>query len=407
MAHDTQRTWEKNRKKKPDTGHKVAVIGSGPAGLTASYYLVLQGHTVTVFESMHLAGGMMRYGIPAYRLPRDVLDREIEDIQAAGVTLRAGTRITSIDELMDQGYDAVLVAVGAHKGAKLRIPGADHPSVMAGLDFLRQINEGEQIAMGNRVLVLGGGNVAFDCARVARRMGAQQVSIACLECRAELPAACDEIEQGEDEGITIVPEKTFTRIVHTDGKIKGVEFLDVASFCFDEDMGLEIETVEGSGHLMAADMVLFAVGQLPDIPEEFDIDLTERGLVELDPYMLSTSREEVFAAGDAVSGTASVIKAIAAGRKAAAAVDKFLGGRGRIDDALAPVLEPEKWLGPANGFASLSRCEETCLLPDERVKSFCEVVTDMDESEAGQEAERCLQCDLRLRMKQVKFWGNY
>lgn len=405
--HDTGRIWEKNRKKKPDTGQQVAVIGSGPAGLTAAYYLVLQGHAVTVFESMPSAGGMMRYGIPAYRLPREVLDREIEEIIAAGVSLKTDTRIAAIDALVDQGYDAVLVAVGAHMGGKLRIPGADHPSVMAGLDFLRRINGGEKIPVGNRVLVLGGGNVAFDCARVARRMGALHVFIACLECRDEMPAACDEIEQGEEEEITILPEKTFTRIVHEDGKVKGVEFLDVASFCFDEEMHLEIETVEGSTHLQEADMVVFAVGQRPDIPEGFDIDLTDRGLIELDPYMLNTSREEVFAAGDAVSGTGSVIKAIASGRKAAAAVDKFLGGRGRIDEVLAPVSDPEKWLGPGKDFASLSRCEEACMLPEERVRSFCKVVEDMDEAEVEQEAQRCLQCDLRLRMKQVKFWGSY
>ena len=165
--------------------------------------------------------------------------------------------------------------------------------------------------------------------------------------------------------------------------------------------------MEGSQQIVAADTVIFAVGQRPDIPEGFDLDLTETGLIELDPYMLSTSREEVFAAGDAVSGTTSVIEAIASGRKAAIAVDKFLGGSGRIDQTLAPVTAQTKWLGSGNGFAALSRCEEACLLPEDRVRSFCKVVEDMEEPEAVGEAARCLRCDLRLTITQVKFWGNY
>ena len=405
--HDLQKVWEANRRIKLATEQKVAVIGAGPAGLTAAYYLALQGHGVTLFESMPRVGGMLRYGIPAYRLPREVLDREIDDILSVGLTVRTDTRMTSIDDLLGQGFQAVLVAVGVGRGIKLRIPGADHPSVLVGLDFLRRINLGDSVAVGPKVLVLGGGNVAFDCARVARRVGAAQVFMACLECRADMPAACDEIDQGEDEDITILPGKTFTRIIHADGKLQGVELLDVESFCLDGESGPEINTVEGSRQIVTADTVIFAVGQQPDIPEGFGLVLTEAGLIEIDPYMLNTVREEVFAAGDAVSGTTSVIEAIASGRKAAIAIDKFLGGSGRIDEILAPVTVPAKWLGPGDGFAALSRCEGSCLLPENRVRSFCKVVEDMDEAEAVGEAVRCLQCDLRLKMTPVKFWGNY
>lgn len=405
--HDSEKTWAADRKKKPATDQKVAVIGGGPAGLTAAYYLAMQGHEVTLFESMPRVGGMLRYGIPAYRLPREILDREIDDLLSVGITVRTDTRVTDIDDLINEGFEAVLVAVGVGQGVKLRIPGAGHPSVLIGLDFLRRINLGETVAVGPKVLVLGGGNVAFDCARVARRMGVQRVSMACLECRTDMPAACDEIDQGEDEQITILPSKTFTRIIHAEDKLQGVETLDVESFCFDEETGPEINTVEDSRQIVEADTVIFAVGQRPDIPEGFDLDLTDSGLIELDPYMLSTSREEVFAAGDAVSGTTSVIQAIASGRKAAIAVDKYLGGSGRIDEKLALAAEPDKWLGPGDGFAALSRCEETCLLPEDRVNSFCKVVEDMDETDAVGEATRCLRCDLRLKMTQVKFWGNY
>ncbi len=395
-----------SRKKAP-TDRKVAVIGSGPAGLTAGYYLAKQGHSVTIFESLPLAGGMLRYGIPEYRLPRDVIDREVQDIESSGVEIRTNTRIDSIDTLVGDGYDAILVAVGAHAGVKLPIPGAEGQDVLINTEFLRAVNEGKQPEMGRRVIVLGGGNVAFDCARVARRLGAEEVYIACLESRTDMPAACDEIDQGEGEGITVYPSRTFTRILREEGKIKGVEFLEVASFSFDEEKNLEIETIDDSRHVIEADMVIFAVGQKPEIPAGFKLDTTSKGLIELDAYTFTTSRDEVFAAGDAVTGTASAIKAIASGRKAAVAVDKFLGGRGNIDETLAPVIEPEKWLGPGKDFAAMSRCEEKCLAPDERVKGFCVVVEDMSEETALHESKRCLQCDLRLQIKPVKFWGNY
>ena len=405
--HDEEKLWEKNSNKKPSTGKKVAIIGAGPAGLTAAYYLLNQGHTVAVFESMPLAGGMMRYGIPEYRLPRDILDSEIRDIEKRGVEIKTNTRVESIDKLFEQGYDAVLVTVGAHKGQKLSIPGADNEGVLISLDFLRDINSGKKVKLGRKIMVLGGGNVAFDCARVARRLGAEQVNIACLECRTDLPAACDEVKQGEEEGILINPSKTFTQILCQNGKIAGVEFLDVESFSFDEDKNPQIEVIENSQHVLEADTVIFAVGQRPEIPDGFGLVTAANNLIELDSYTFSTSREGVFAAGDAVIGTASVIKAIASGRKAAIAVDQFLEGRGDIDEKLAPVSEPQKCLGPGEGFASMSRCEESCMLPEERLQSFCKVVHDMDEETADDESKRCLQCDLRLKITPVKFWASY
>ncbi len=405
--HDEERLWEKNSNKKNSTGKRVAIIGSGPAGLTAAYYLSNQGHAVVVFESMPLAGGMMRYGIPEYRLPRDVLDSEIEDIENIGVEIKTSAHIESIDKLFEDGYDAVLVAVGAHRGQKLSIPGADSQGVLMSLDFLRDVNTGKKVKVGKKVMVLGGGNVAFDCARVARRIGAEEVHIACLECRTDMPAACDEIDQGEEEGIFINPSKSFTQILRENGKIAGVEFLDVESFSFDEDSNPQIEVVENSHHVLEADTVIFAIGQRPEIPDGFGLDITANKLIELDSYTFTTSREGVFAAGDAVTGTASIIKAIASGRKAAIAIDKFLEGRGNIDEELAPVSEPRKCLGPGDGFASMSRCEESCMLPEERLQSFCKVVQDMDEETAEYESMRCLQCDLRLTITQVKFWGDY
>ena len=405
--HDNQRLWEKTSRRKPPTAKKVAIIGSGPAGLTAAYYLANQGHSVVVFESLPQAGGMLRYGIPEYRLPRDVIDSEIGNIESVGVEIKTNTCVESVDKLLTDGYDAILVAVGAQKGVKLAIPGANGEGGLVSTDFLRAVSEGRKVEIGKRVMVLGGGNVAFDCARVALRIGADRILMACLECKADMPAANDEINQGEEEGITIYPSRTFTRILREDGKIKGVEFLEVASFSFDEDKNLAIETIDGSKHVLEADTVIFAVGQGPEIPAGFGLNMTSNGLIELDAYTFATNRDEVFAAGDAVTGTASVIRAMVSGRKAAIAIDKSLGGRGDIDEKLAPLTEAERYLGPEEGFAAMMRCEERYLPPDERVRSFCKLVEDMDEQAVQNESKRCLQCDLRLKIKPVKFWASY
>lgn len=404
--HASERVWEKNVRNKPATDRRVAVIGSGPAGLTGAYYLARCGHGVTVFEALPAPGGMLRYGIPEYRLPRPVLDSEIADIEGAGVEIRTNARVDSIDGLLSDGFDAVLVAVGAHRGAKPSIPGARNPGVLVGIDFLRAANSKEPVEIGKRVIVLGGGNVAFDCARVAKRLGAQRVLMACLEARCDMPASPEEIDQGEEEGVEICPSKSFTKILADDGRITGIEFLEVESFSFDDEKNLTIETVEGSHHVLEGDTVIFAIGQRPEVPDGFGLDTTN-GLIDLDPYTFATNRDEVFAAGDAVSGTASVIKAIASGRKAAVAIDRFLGGRGDIEEQLVPVTKPGTWLGPDRGFAPLARRPETCALPEERLASFCSVVDGMDPEEADYESRRCLQCDLRLTIVPVKFWGSY
>lgn len=405
--HDDGSLWREKAAPKDPTEKRVAVVGSGPAGLTAAYCLRLQGHDVTVFESLPQAGGMLRYGIPEYRLPRHVIDSEIRVVEEAGVDIRTGAPVESLDSLLEEGYEGIVVAVGAHKGQKLRIPGANGAGTLVSTEFLRDVNLGNEVEVGRRVVVLGGGNVAFDCARAARRLGAEQVYMACLECREEMPASEDEIREGEEEGVVIRPSHTSTRILNEDGKVTGVEFLDVEACAFDEEGIPQIDVVEGSMHQLEADTVIFAIGQRPEIPEGFDLDKTDRGLVELDPFTSATSREGVFAAGDAVSGTASVIKAIASGRKAAIALDKHLGGSGRIDRKLAPQVELPTCLGSDPGFAALSRTADRCLLPEERVDSFCEVVRSMEEADAGEESARCLQCDLRLKIKAVEFWGSY
>ncbi|MCL6476945.1 MAG: FAD-dependent oxidoreductase [Peptococcaceae bacterium] len=399
--------WEKKSKKAPPTGKRVAVVGAGPAGLTAAYYLAKQGNSVTVYEELPLPGGMLRFGIPEYRLPPEVVAEEIKEIEDAGVEIRTNTRVDSIDALLEEGYNAVLVATGAHQGVKLPIPGADLEGVLVNIPFLRDVRLGRKVDVGERVVVLGGGNVAFDCARVARRLGAGEVRIVCLESREKMTASPEEIEQGEEEGIIIHPSRTFTGITGDRGHVTGVECLEVESFAFDEDGKAQISVVEGSAHVLPADTVIFAVGQRPRDVDRFGLAAGRGNTVLADPDTLAANREAVFAAGGVVTGTISVIEAIAAGRKAAVAIDRYLGGDGVIDEELAPVEDPGAWIGREEGFAGLRRCAPACAPAERRINNFDGVDPGYDEETALKESRRCLQCDLRLKISAVKFWADY
>jgi NADPH-dependent glutamate synthase beta subunit-like oxidoreductase len=406
-AERDDESWKKNSRKTPSTGKRVAIVGSGPAGLTAAYYLAKLGHNVTVFEALPLPGGMLRVGIPEYRLPRDVLNAEIRQIESVGVDIRTNTRVDSLNRFFEEGYNAILVATGAHQSQKLPIPGADLDGVLMSLDFLKDINLSKEIKLGEKVVVLGGGNVAFDCARVARRLGAKEVHIACLECRENMPADSDEIEQGEAEGIVVHPAHTFTRILSDHGHITGVECLDVQSFEFDEDGKACANAIEGSEHILPADTIIFAIGQRPEIPAQFGLTTSRGNTIQVDEYTHATNKDGVFAAGDAVSGTASVIKAIASGRNMASAIDSYLGGSGIIDEELAPVEEPGAWLGRGDNFAYQHRCQVSLVPLQQRLDSSSKVVHGYDEEAALKESLRCLQCDLRFKISAVKFWANY
>lgn len=408
IEHDTQQIWRQKARHDKPTGKRVAVVGAGPAGLTAAYYLAKLGHGVVVFESLPAVGGMLRYGVPEYRLPREVIDSEAQDIRAVGVEIRTGTKVESLSDLIDQqDFDAVVVATGAHKGSRLPIPGNNLPGVYDAIQFLRNVNLGAPDKIGKRLLVIGGGNVAFDCARVARRLGVEEIHLACLEPRDRMLASPDEIEEGIEEGVVVHPSHGFSRILAENGQITGVECRDVSSFAFVEGT-LKVEYAAGSEHIIPADSVIFAVGQRPEIPEDFDIDLTDRGLIEVDEYSLETSLEGVFAAGDVVSGTASVIAAIASARRTASKVDKFLGGKGNIDEKLAPDIALNPWLGKAEAdFATRPRFQPSLADPEERTHDFRIIDQGLDESSAHAEANRCLGCNLRLTVSPVKFWGDY
>ena len=424
----TESAKSQNVRKKPETGKRAAVIGAGPAGLTAAYYLTMLGHSATVFEEAPLPGGMLRYGIPAYKLPRGALDSEITDIAEAGVTIITNTKIESVDQLFTDGFDAVLIAIGAQKGVLLRIPGAKGGGVFTGTEFLRASHTDEPILPGGRLMVLGGGNVAFDCARTALRLGAQEgtrdaahdnaqevtrdgtreVTLACLESRETMPASPDEIEAAEEEGVRILPSRSFKRIQREDGRVTGVVLQNVTSLSVGDEGALIVETQEDSEHIIEADAIIFAVGQAPDIPEDFGVETTEKGFIDASrSNMAVADREGVFAASDAVTGTDKVISAIAAGRKAALAMDKYLGGRGRFDAKAATEPEPPAWLGSIDGFSCQQRVSVKHEPPEERIRDFRLVECSLEKADAEYEAGRCLQCDMRLNMKPEKFWSSY
>ncbi len=400
-------SWKKNLVEPAKTGKRAAVIGSGPAGLTAAYYMARLGHDVNVFEEQAHAGGMMRYGIPKYRLPWDVLDKEIGEIVEAGVDIKTGIKIASAGLLLNQGYDVVLAAPGTHQGVKLPLPGSDLEGVLINTDFLRKASQGEKVEVGDRVVVLGGGSVAFDCAGTARRLGAREVHVACLEAREDMKASAEEILEALEEGIVVHPSLSFIEIKGDNGKVAGVLCSKVCTFHFDESGRAVVECEDDSEHLLPADTVIFAVGQRPDIDADFGLPLARGNRIEASREDLSTTVTGIFAAGDAVTGTLSVIEAIAAGRKAAVSMDKYLGGTGEIDEKLAPVTEPEKWLGRDEGFAGSERRKSTCIPVDTRIAGFERVNDGFDCANAAGEAGRCLQCDLRLGIKRQKFWSEY
>lgn len=397
--------WKAHVRKEDATGKKAAIIGAGPAGLTAAYYLAKKGHEVTVFEKNEKAGGQCRYGIPAYRLPDELLDREINTMLEAGFALKTKTAPASPKELLGQGYDAVLVSIGTHQGTKLPMEGNDLPGVYVNADFLKHARKGTPLPVGEKVMVLGGGNVAYDCARTAIRLGAKEVHMACLESEEQMTSTPDEREEGRQEGVILHPAHSFLKIIGTD-KAEGVEIQKIDKFYFDENHKAVMELVEGSNQVIAVDNVIFAVGQKPEGTEEMELALTHGPYIQTDEN-LKTSMEGVFAAGDVVTGTKSVIAAIAAGRKAAQQMDVYLGGDGDISEKLLEEETPSPYLGQTPGFAGLARVEPEVKDASLRTKDFTLVEQPMTCQQAQCEASRCLQCDLRLLLHRPKLWNEY
>jgi len=390
---------------------KVAVIGSGPAGLTAAYDLALMGYGVTIFEALSIPGGMLSVGIPEYRLPKGIIRADIDYIKGLGVEIITDTPIgkdITLRDLLERGFDAVLVAVGASLGRMLNIPGADLKGVLNGLDFLRDVNLGKEVKVEGHVVVIGGGNVAMDVARTAVRLRAPVVRVCCLESREEMPAhkwqvaATEaEVRATEAELLAINGEATRihcrlspTRVLGENGKVTGVEFVRVKRMEFDEEGRLSLETEPGTERVMHADTVIIAVGQATDrsVLEGMGLGVTSRGTVDADPLTLETNLPGVFAAGDLVLGPSLVVKTIATGHEAAISIDRYLRGEdlraGREPVEIKTVEVPRK----------VAEIQARAPMPEapvmERIHSFDEVELGFTEETAIREAERCLDCEV-------------
>jgi len=328
---------------KPIRKDKVAIIGAGPAGMTCAYDLVKQGYPVTVFEANPLAGGLMRYGIPEYRLPRNVLDNEISYVEELGVEIKTNSRIEKLEELFDQNYKAVFVATGAWQSLKMSIPDEDARGVLYALDFLKEANSGKKIRLGKSVAVIGGGSVAIDAARVAKRFGAEEVHLICLECtdfasKDRMLAQPEEVAEAEKEGIIIHPCLGLKHIVTSrDHRVLGLETIACISVR-EQDGSFAPKFREEEASILKVSKVIIAVGQSVDkamVPS--GLKLNQNGTIAVDYYTLGTSLKGVFAGGDVVGGEANVISAITAGKSAAISIDRYLRGAD-LREGRKPVL---------------------------------------------------------------------
>jgi formate dehydrogenase beta subunit len=368
----------------PSTGKKVAIVGSGPAGLTAAYYLAKKGgHAVTVFEAESQAGGMLREMVPEFKLPRRVLDNEIERLKKLNVEIRTGTKVESLDKLLSDGYDAVFVGVGAHRVAKLGIEGESDSSVIDGLSFLRQVNAGQKVEVGANVAVIGSGYGAATAARVALRLGAKSATIISADSRMAIPG--DELAETLAEGVEIKSSTSCVKIAAMGSKLR----LECGP------AGVQKARINGSGFAIDVDTLIAAAGGIADLPDQFGLGLGDRDGIQVDPEDLSTGRKGVFAGGDAVIH-ASFIEAVAAGRKAAISIDRYLGGSGDIEETLAPVTEGIPKIGRISNFAKRARGEMPCASPAERKTSFAQVEQGFSDDAGQQESLRCMGCDLRF-----------
>jgi heterodisulfide reductase subunit A len=352
---------------------KVAVVGAGPAGLSCAYDLVRQGYPVTVFEASPKAGGLMRWGIPDFRLPRKIVDNEISYIEELGVEIKTNTPVKALDDLSKQGYKAIYLATGCPVNLKLGIPNEDAEGIIYVLDFLKQVSSGADVKLGSRVAVIGGGNAAIDAARVAKRLGAKEVHLVCLECtdltsKDRMPAQDYEIQEADKEGVVIHPSLGPKQFLVKDGKVTGFETI-VCTSVREED-GTFLPKYGGSGSTIEADTVIVAIGQAPDKEAFKEIDKDRA--VKVDGYSFATNMQGVFAGGDVVSGPSDIIGAVAAGKEAAISIDRYLNGLDMREDRIINFRL-------VNG-APLAKSTKQG------------VVATLDDNLAIDEARRCLNC---------------
>ncbi|MDW7708991.1 MAG: NAD(P)-binding protein [Deferrisomatales bacterium] len=384
---------------KEGTGKKVAIVGAGPGGLTAAYYLAAEGYRVTVFEALPVAGGWMWAGIPEYRLPRDVLGAEIQVIRDLGVEIRLNSAVgkdVAFDDLR-RDYDAVFVAVGAQRSARLDVDGEELEGVVHGVDYLRRVNLGEKVFLGDRVAVIGGGNVAMDAVRTALRTGSREVVCLYRRSRAEMPASPEEVEEALEEGVRLELLVAPVRVLGENGRVTGIECVRMELGEPDASGRRRPVPVKGSEFRLEVDAVVPAIGQQCDLSflANGSGALVNRwNTIDADPVTFATTLPGVFAGGDAVTGPATVVKAVNAGKEAAVSIDRYLKGEelaaGRSRNWDEGLADP----GDTGAVAKASRLHMPHLPPAERATHFREVIRPMTEAEARAEAERCLSCGI-------------
>jgi formate dehydrogenase beta subunit len=377
---------------------KVAVIGAGPAGLAAAYHMRRLGYPVTVFEALPRAGGMATVGIPDYRLPKDILNHEVDLIKRTGVEIRYNCKLEKLDwpDLQKQGYRALFLAIGAHVGSKIRCEGEDkgYNGFIQGAEFLRQFSLGAKIEPKKKVVIVGGGNVALDCARSCARLGFKEVEILYRRSRAEMPASKEEIREAEEEGIAFNFLKAPVKIMAKDGKVAGLEYIRMKLGEPDESGRRRPVPVKGSEASMSADMVIAATGQKSDLAlftGKDPVATTGWGSIKADPVTFKTSVEGIFAGGDCVSGPATLIEALNAGNRIAQSIDSALQGKAYTDaDPFAGIDTAEQ---RDSGYVRKKGAMKTRFLDvDRRLQGMAEVEGGFSAGEAMAEAERCLRC---------------
>ena len=386
---------------KPASGKTVAVIGGGPAGLTAAYYLTIMGHSVTVYDMMDKMGGMLRYGIPQYRLPKEVLDKEIAIIEKAGVKLVNNVKLGrdfTIKSLKEQN-DAVIVAVGAWKSSSMRTPGEDLEGVYGGIDFLRAVIKGNAPEIGEKVAICGGGNTAMDACRTAVRLGAKEVYVIYRRTRNEMPADKLEIDEAEEEGVTYKFLTNPLSFNGENGKLKSVTLQLMELGEPDASGRRKPVPIEGKTEEIELDSVILAIGQKLVAEDVSELTLNNRGNIEADPDFFTTDIEGVFAIGDATNRGASIaIEAIGEADRCARAVDAFLNGQA-LDTRVPYISKRDESTIDYSDREQKSRLNPKVLAPEVRNKNFDEVSLGFTEEEAQEEAKRCLECGCREYFK--------
>lgn len=378
----------------PTTEEKVAVIGSGPAGLTAAYFLVKMGYPVTVFEKDPKPGGMLRYCLPMYRLPEDVLDAEIKYIVDTGVDVKTNVNVgedVALGVLLDRDYRAVFIAAGAPRSRSMNIEGEDLGGVTNALDFLRDVHTGKIERLSGRVVVVGGGDAAIDSARTAIRLGPDEVTVVYRRRREDMPARPEEVEEAEREGVDFVFLANPARVLG-DEAVKAVECARMRPGEPDSSGRRHPIPIPGSEFVVPADLFIEAVGEITDLSFITEsIKVTKRDTVEADPITFETSMPGVFAGGDVVTGPKSVIDAIAAGKKAARAIDLYLKGEG-LGALRAEEMEKTTWVKEGVTLERKPWQESDRLPLERRWSNFDEVELGFTRDQGIREALRCLHC---------------